>query len=251
MGKLKNIFIASIIILSLGLSANAATEAELKSQILEIQTLIAQLQQQLALLTQGWCHNFNTNLKIGDFSSEVSSLRYALSKEKIIFMLSDIDANNFFDSEMRSAVSKFQEVYASEILYPLGLAKATGFAGPSTRSKLNKLYGCRPVITEQENLDTALSITSISGPSAIKANESGTWTINVNNPKQEQLSYSALWGDEGFFQSYFDIKQAYANSPVFTHSFSAPGNYSATFYVKNNEGTIITQSFDIGVSPNI
>lgn len=93
-----------------------------------------------------WCHTFNTNLRVGDRTCagdsdiEAASLEVALVKEGLM------DAHNGdcveFDEQMASTVVEFQEKYASEILKPSGLKRGTGYVGPSTRAKLNKLYGC-------------------------------------------------------------------------------------------------------------
>lgn len=47
----------------------------------------------------------------------------------------------FFGSLTRSAVIRFQEKYAPEILFPLGLKQGSGFVGPSTRAKINRILG--------------------------------------------------------------------------------------------------------------
>lgn len=47
----------------------------------------------------------------------------------------------FFGMLTLKAVIKFQEKYAAEILFPLGLTKGTGFVGPATLKKINELTG--------------------------------------------------------------------------------------------------------------
>lgn len=41
----------------------------------------------------------------------------------------------------QTAVIRFQEKYASEILKPLGMERGTGFVGAMTRAKINQLLG--------------------------------------------------------------------------------------------------------------
>jgi len=123
-------------------NAKAMTVAEIQAQIQQLLQQITQLQQQLASMTGqsvSWCHNFNTNLRIGDTGSEVEALQTALKKEG--FTLGD-DKTGEFGEYTASAVVAFQEKYRDEILTPWGLAHGSGFVGRTTRDKLNKLYGC-------------------------------------------------------------------------------------------------------------
>lgn len=115
--------------------------ADLQTRIAELTKLIQQLQAQLLTIQSGgsqWCHTFNTNLRIGDSGSEVDALKTALAKENLGALANQSE----FNEEMASLVSGFQEKYRSEILTPNRLQRGTGYVGPSTRKKLNQLYGC-------------------------------------------------------------------------------------------------------------
>jgi len=141
-------------------SAGAVTIAELIAQIQELQRQLAQLQSQQGTTT-AWCHDFNTNLRIGDNNDEVNALLNALVKDGVMSERS----NNFssdFDETLASAVSEFQEKYASEILAPYRLKRGTGFVGKSTRAKLNKLYGCG-VATPTPTPMPTITVTSPNG----------------------------------------------------------------------------------------
>ncbi|MFH0740051.1 MAG: dockerin type I domain-containing protein, partial [bacterium] len=124
--------------------AKAITVDELKAQIASLQAQIAQLIAQLSQIqgngSTAWCHNFNTNLGMGSSGSEVVGLERALIREGLRTS-NDYGAGEF-NEYIASAVTAFQEKYASEILKPYGLAHGTGYVGKSTRAKLNKIYGC-------------------------------------------------------------------------------------------------------------
>lgn len=95
-----------------------------------------------------WCHNFKTNLKFGDVSDEVKYLQIALNSDPVT-RLAEIGVgspNNetlYFGPLTEAAVIKFQVKYTKDILVPWNLTKGTGFVGPTTRDKLNQLYGCQ------------------------------------------------------------------------------------------------------------
>lgn len=124
--------------------AQAATVEELMALIAQLKAQILQLQAQLAT-TQGqpaaWCHDFNTNIRMGDSGDETHALQLALLKQGI-FGESDETGDKTFGEQTASAVVGFQQKYASEILAPFGLKFGTGFVGKGTRAKLNALYGC-------------------------------------------------------------------------------------------------------------
>ena len=109
----------------------------------EIASLTAQLQQfetQLASAgesTTAWCYTFNNNLSVGMSGNAVTELQTALQKNG-----ESVTVNGTFDDQTAAAVTAFQEKYKSTILSPYGLSNGTGYAGKSTRAKLNSLFGC-------------------------------------------------------------------------------------------------------------
>lgn len=84
-----------------------------------------------------WCHIFNTNLRIGMTGSEVTALQTALTRAGF-----PVSESGSFDERTASAVSSFQLQYRSELLTARGLAYPTGYFGPTTRQKMNQLWGC-------------------------------------------------------------------------------------------------------------
>ncbi len=92
------------------------------------------------IVSDAWCHTFNTNLGYANSgSSEVGQLHTALQKQGISY---GTDTSNQYGQATMLAVVAFQEKYASEVLIPYRLSRGTGYFGSSTRVKLNVLYGC-------------------------------------------------------------------------------------------------------------
>jgi len=126
--------------------AQSTIEA-IQAQINALMAQLTQLQNQLSQ-AQGqatvWCHDFNTNLKVGDAGSEIGNLITVLKKDGFeIDNLGQGDlASATLDESIASAISGFQQKYADEILKPVGLRYGTGYVGKLTRAKLNQLYGC-------------------------------------------------------------------------------------------------------------
>ncbi|MDE1988130.1 MAG: peptidoglycan-binding protein [Patescibacteria group bacterium] len=89
---------------------------------------------------------FTKDLKIGDTNEDVRILQRVLNgnPETEVSSYGEGSSGNetvFFGTLTKNAVVKFQELYASDILRPLGLQKGTGFVGITTRLKLNSLIG--------------------------------------------------------------------------------------------------------------
>jgi len=124
--------------------AEAITIQELQAQILKLQAQIAELRRQLAELEakpEVWCHDFLTDLKYQQAGEDIKALQTALRKEGLFKEA----ATGYFGPITFQAVKLFQEKYQEEILSPWGFKRGTGIVGPTTRAKLNELYGCTKV----------------------------------------------------------------------------------------------------------
>ncbi|OHA71309.1 MAG: hypothetical protein A3H01_01615 [Candidatus Wildermuthbacteria bacterium RIFCSPLOWO2_12_FULL_40_9] len=104
----------------------------LKSEITRLQAQLAVLQDK----NDSFCEAINGNLYFGmSNNSEVRCLQKFL-KSQTVYPEGLITGN--FLALTKSAVIRFQEKYASEILNPLGLEKGTGYVGERTRDKINQ-----------------------------------------------------------------------------------------------------------------
>ncbi len=150
--KIKFFVITAVLVtvLGFGVGANAQT-ADTQALIAQLQAQIQALMQQIAALiaqqngTQTWCHTFNTNLGYANSAStEVGYLHTVLDKQGISYAG---DTGNTYSDGTAAAIVEFQKNYASEVLTPYNLRRGTGYVGPSTRKKINALYGCNTVPT--------------------------------------------------------------------------------------------------------
>ena len=92
-----------------------------------------------------FCYNWTRNLRVGDKGADVDALGKVLQKEGLNipgYAYSGIDDSLTYNVFVVTAVTGFQEKYASEILKPNLLSRGTGYVGAATRAKLNALYGC-------------------------------------------------------------------------------------------------------------
>jgi peptidoglycan hydrolase-like protein with peptidoglycan-binding domain len=105
----------------------------LKAQIVILQAEVERLR---GLLLQGEI-KIERDLSFGSSGDDVKSLQEFLKSQSGIYPQGLI--TGYFGSLTRSAVIRFQERYASEILNPLGLVSGTGIVGSMTRSKINQL----------------------------------------------------------------------------------------------------------------
>lgn len=128
---------------------------EILSKIKEIEALLAQLKNQLAVINPlinnpvpvsrepeavvVYCSGFNDNLSYGLKSdNRVRCLQEFLKNQGPDIYPEGLITGNFL-TLTKTAVIRFQEKYASDILAPLGLFKGTGYVGLKTRTKINEI----------------------------------------------------------------------------------------------------------------
>jgi ABC-type transport system substrate-binding protein len=105
---------------------------------------------------------FKSSLQVGSQGDEVTELQKCLAKDSEIYPEGEI--TGYFGSKTKTAVIKFQEKYASEILTPYGLSEGTGAVRQSTRTKLNEL--CFP--SSEEKTTLSFSLITVEQPALIK-----------------------------------------------------------------------------------
>lgn len=139
-------------------NAQAATAEELAAQIAALQSQLSGLMGQLGGTSSGTTASgvqrtdiaactgitFSRNLTLGSSGNDVKCLQALLNTDDATMVAatgvgSAGSETVYFGGLTKTAVVKFQDKYAAEVLAPVGLTSGTGFVGASTRAKLNAM----------------------------------------------------------------------------------------------------------------
>lgn len=133
---------------TVSVTENSSSEQELINKLLaQIEFLkneINRVQAQInAILGKNEisCQKIQNNLYSGmTNNTEVRCLQKFLKSQGSEIYPEGLITGNF-GPLTQAAVIRFQEKYASEILFPSGIEKGNGFVGPKTRAKINEILG--------------------------------------------------------------------------------------------------------------
>ncbi|MBI2100370.1 MAG: hypothetical protein HYT48_03485 [Candidatus Vogelbacteria bacterium] len=243
---------ALIITPALAQTDNSALIAQLRAQIAALLAQLQALQGGLGTPTP-FCWNPNwTNMRIGDRGTGVGTLQEILRQEGFTIAAEERQGVSISDAEFgestAAAVSGFQEKYADEILRPNGLARGTGYVGPSTRGKLNRLHACKRPIPIPIPVPGAPVINGVSGPTSLGVGVSGEWKVIASG--SGVLSYSVIWGDEGLYGSGMGssgVTRSNTQTATFNHTYNQAGVYKVGFTVTNESGQSTQTSISVRV----
>ncbi|TSC79107.1 MAG: hypothetical protein G01um101433_4 [Parcubacteria group bacterium Gr01-1014_33] len=153
---MKRFTVLLVCILVYALFLSGAPHARAQTPDTGTQDLIARLQAQVEALRtaitalrgtpakNGEAFEFSRNLMLGSVGEDVRELQILLNRDPTTQVASfgsgaPGQETTFFGARTADAVARFQDLYATEVLFPAGLSSGTGFAGPLTRAKLNSL----------------------------------------------------------------------------------------------------------------
>ena len=131
--------------------ASAQTVADLQAQVNALMATITALNAQISALGGGTTgggtgYTFTRNLKMGDSGEDVRQLQIGLNTNAATRVAasgagSPGSESTYFGALTKAAVVKFQNLYASDVLTPLGLTSGTGFFGAASRAKAQMVWG--------------------------------------------------------------------------------------------------------------
>ena len=94
------------------------------------------------------------------------------------------------------------------------------------------------------------SISGFSGPTTLKVDEAGTWTVKASDPEGQQLSYYISWGDEADYTAS-GLKTAlpvFTQTTSFTHTYANVGTYTVNVIARDVDGKEAKVSLSVKVT---
>lgn len=93
-------------------------------------------------------------------------------------------------------------------------------------------------------------IDSVSGPTFLNVNQTGTFTIQARDPQNGSLNYRVNWGDDVVVTNTSSASSSSNNflqTATFTHQYNRNGVFTVTFTVTDNQNLTATSSLTVNV----
>ncbi|MBI4155214.1 hypothetical protein HY498_03970 [Candidatus Woesearchaeota archaeon] len=90
-------------------------------------------------------------------------------------------------------------------------------------------------------------IISVGGPTSLKVNEMGKWSIEAYDPDGKYLKYSVDWGENVTYPRSEASNREISQEATFIHSYSKSGTYKVVFTVTDEKGGKAQSSISVNV----
>lgn len=94
-------------------------------------------------------------------------------------------------------------------------------------------------------------ISSFSGPTTLRVNETGTWEVKASDPENGTLTYNVSWGDDGWglvpMMMSAGAREVFVQTSTFTHSYAYAGVFSVGIVVRDSAGMSAKTSTSVKV----
>ncbi len=122
--------------------------------------LVVSCQLLVGMPLRSHAYTFARDLRIGDTGEDVRQLQISLNADARTRVAesgpgSSGNETDFFGEMTKSAVIRYQNLHANEVLAPLGLISGTGYVGTATRERLGGSTG--GVVTGQNSRSEAIA----------------------------------------------------------------------------------------------
>lgn len=149
----------------------------------------------LPLLTHAY--TFSRDLSLGDTGEDVRALQTSLNADSRTRVAetgpgSPGNETDFFGDKTQSAVIRYQNLYADEILRPLGIAAGTGYVGAATRQHLGGIGGVTAAGQNDRSQAIADFDTALARLSHSDAGRVSNGNIDVRNEQSKELFLSMV-----------------------------------------------------------
>jgi len=211
--------------------------------------------------TDALAYVFNRNLTIGSEGEDVRQLQMYLNSNPTTKLAnlgvgSPGQETTYFGNLTKTAIIKYQNLFRTEILTPVGLISGTGYFGLSTRTKLNSTEVGQTKTTETKEIQQTKATPQLAGLSFDFPENHNQLILAFAEPYEGPTGTRITLSGAGFEKNntvYFDDQEIEVSSKDTTSlTFNIPDipNKKYAVEVKNSKGKSDTDTFFIVKDPS-